>query len=235
MFKGNEMADNCFKKTFELKDERFWAQRKMRYIRLSIILVALFCLPCVVFNIFFCQIKVIGVSMKPTFNINLTDGLSEEEYMASPYQDTVIISRILESEVGDIVIVSYNNRYIVKRLIAKGGQKVTLKREEGTELYAYYVDGVKLNEPYIGENYLKMSTQYFWDFRLRVADETGTDEASITVPEGKIFVLGDNRGVSQDSHRFGCLEESKIFGKVVTYYQYDSNLFLHIFSLIFKK
>ncbi len=229
------MADNSFKKTFELKDENYKKQRKMRYVRLAIILVALFCLPSVIFNIFFCQIKVIGVSMKPTFNINLTDGLPEEEYMASPYQDTVIISRILESEVGDIVIVDYNGKLIVKRLIAKGGQKVTLKKVEGTKLYEYYVDGVKLNEPYIGDNYLKMSTQYFWDFCSRVADETGDDEASLTVPVGKIFVLGDNRKVSEDSHRFGCLDENKIFGKVVTYYQYDSNLFLHIFSLIFKK
>lgn len=229
------MADNSFKKTFELKDENYKKQRKMRYVRLSIILVALFCLPSVIFNIFFCQIKVIGVSMKPTFNINLTDGLPEEEYMASPYQDTVVISRILESENGDIVIVDYNGKLIVKRLIAKGGQKVTLKKVEGTKFYAYYVDGVKLNEPYIGDNYLKMSTQYFRDFS-QVADEVvGTDEASINVPEGKIFVLGDNRGVSKDSHRFGCLDENKIFGKVVTYYQYDSNLFLHIFSLIFKK
>lgn len=86
-------------------------------------------------------------------------------------------------EQGDIVILQRDDFYggepIVKRVIATGGQTVDIDFETG----AVYVDGTLLEEDYINE--------------LTFVEE-GT-EFPLTVPEGCIFVMGDNRNDSDDS------------------------------------
>ncbi len=222
-----------FKQTYETEENKRKKQIVSKISFLIFVICLIFFVPNVIFYSCFCSLKVLGVSMKPTLNKNLAEGMSNEEYSRSIYQDMVIISKFDKGDVGDIVVVQKNGSYIVKRLIAKGGQKVTLKKVAGTNLYEYYVDGVRLSEPYIAENYLEMGDIYFLTFRT-IATEKGTEEASLTVPEGQIFVLGDNRGVSEDSHIYGCLDEENIFGKAVVYYSYDTNFFKYVFDLIFK-
>ena len=86
-------------------------------------------------------------------------------------------------EQGEIVILQRDDFYggepIVKRVIATGGQTVDIDFETG----AVYVDGALLEEDYINE--------------LTFVEE-GT-EFPLTVPEGCIFVMGDNRNDSDDS------------------------------------
>ncbi|MEV0901413.1 signal peptidase I [Actinoplanes sp. NPDC049802] len=60
-------------------------------------------------------------------------------------------------------------------------------------------DGTAIDEPY-----LQLS-----------AEVTGTDCASVTVPEGAIYLLGDNREVSQDSRHWGVVSEEAVTGRVV--------------------
>lgn len=101
---------------------------------------------------------------------------------------------------GDIVISTQPNAFnepIVKRVIATGGQKVDIDFSTGTVC----VDGVKLDEPYIAGN---------------TVDSEGFP-GSVTVPEGQLFVMGDNREHSTDSRSaaIGLLDERYIVGKAM--------------------
>ena len=104
-------------------------------------------------------------------------------------------------EAGDIVIAQrgdFNDGApIVKRAIATEGQTVDIDFETGS----VYVDGAELDEPYIRER-------------------TYTPEGvtfPLTVPEGCVFVLGDNRNDSKDSRHteLGAVDTRKILGKAV--------------------
>ncbi len=95
---------------------------------------------------------------------------------------------------GEIVITAYPNREgdnFVKRVVALEGETVAI--HDG----AVYINGVRLNEPYI-----KGEIQY--------------EMEEITVQPDHVFVLGDNRNDSSDSHdpRIGALPLSMLKGKV---------------------
>ena len=101
---------------------------------------------------------------------------------------------------GDIVVLrkeAFLRDPIVKRVIATEGQEVDIDFYSGT----VYVDGELLEEDYINEpTYL----------------EEGTD-FPLTVPEGSIFVMGDNRNHSSDSRdsRLGTVDTRYVIGKAV--------------------
>ena len=106
-----------------------------------------------------------------------------------------------EPEQGDIIIASKesfkNGEPIVKRMIADEGQTVDIDFEAGI----VYVDGVPLQEDYIHN----LTTTY-----------EGVD-FPLTVEEGCIFVMGDNRRESKDSRspEIGFVEKREILGKAV--------------------
>jgi len=85
---------------------------------------------------------------------------------------------------------------IVKRVIAVGGQTVSIDYNTST----VYVDGQALEEPYINESIMSPPT---WD-----------NITSITVPEGHIFVMGDNRNHSSDSRdpELGVIDVRYVLG-----------------------
>ena len=97
-------------------------------------------------------------------------------------------------------------RTLIKRVIATEGQTVDLR--DG----AVYVDGVKLDEPY---------TDGQPSYPLRTA--SGVDITyPYTVPEDSIWVMGDNRGNSQDSRYFGAIPIDSVTGKAVfKYWPFD--------------
>lgn len=115
--------------------------------------------------------------------------------------DRLIISNLFYTpRQGDIVILrkdTFKDEAIVKRIIAVGGQTVDIDFDEGV----VYVDGRALEEDYINE-----PTYRPLDF-----------DGEITVPEGSVFVLGDNRNRSNDSRdeRIGCVDVRYIIGKVI--------------------
>ena len=101
---------------------------------------------------------------------------------------------------GDIVILTketFLSAPIVKRVIAVGGQTVDIDFESGS----VYVDGKLLNEPYIN---------------ALTFQEEGV-EFPVVVPEGSIFVMGDNRNHSDDSRnsRLGTVDTRYVIGKAV--------------------
>lgn len=102
---------------------------------------------------------------------------------------------------GDIIIASKdsfrNGEPIVKRVIATGGQTVDIDFVTGI----VYVDGAALEEPYVSS---------------RTDVQEGTT-FPLTVDEGCLFVMGDNRHVSQDSRstEIGLIDEREVLGKAI--------------------
>ncbi|MCC8136022.1 MAG: signal peptidase I [Ruminococcus sp.] len=147
--------------------------------------------------------------------IVIVDGESMQNTL---FQDDAIVVSLLysEPEAGDIVIINADDavmlnsdntlRYevglgkkIVKRVIATGGQTVDIDFEKG----AVYVDGVMLEESYVTG--------------LTHLDEGAfTDQYPVTVPEGYVFVMGDNRAYSKDSRslEIGFIAVDSIVGRV---------------------
>ena len=114
----------------------------------------------------------------------------------------LVLSSLLyhDYQYGDIVILrkeTFSKEPIVKRVIATEGQTVNIDFDAG----AVYVDGVLLDEPYINE---------------LTATPEGT-EFPLTVPEGSIFVMGDNRNASTDSRslRLGPVDTRYVIGRAV--------------------
>lgn len=83
----------------------------------------------------------------------------------------------------------------IKRVIALPGEHITIAQEGDV-----YVNSKKLEENYLREGLKTERTGYFYD---------------LTVPEGCLFVMGDNRDHSDDSRLFGCVPIEKIEGKVL--------------------
>ena len=133
-------------------------------------------------------IGVVGNSMVPTLHWN----------------DLLLLRSIgYTPEQGDVVVLrkeSFMAEPIVKRVIATGGQRVGIDYATSTVT----VDGVELEEPYINE----------WMGYPIDTDMTITD---VVVPEGSIFVMGDNRNHSSDSRhqRLGTVDERYVLGKVL--------------------
>lgn len=104
-------------------------------------------------------------------------------------------------EPGDVVVLrkAFDNVTgpIVKRVIAVGGQTVEIDYAAGT----VSVDGAVLEESYILEPMVQRSWQTV---------------TTLTVPQGSIFVMGDNRNISNDSRNpsLGAVEEGYLLGKV---------------------
>ncbi len=139
-----------------------------------------------VFTFVLRPVKVVGDSMLPT----LQDG------------NWLVISAFDRSpDYGDIIVSTQPNKTqsgepVIKRVIATGGQTVDINFDFGI----VYVDGVALDEPYI------------LDRTYRSFDVT----FPLTVPEGYVFVMGDNRNDSLDSRtsRVGLINVNYVLGSV---------------------
>lgn len=157
----------------------------------------------VVMSLFVRHSPVEGSSMYPT----LIGGSSvdTETTLAKGY-DTLLISALYSLEHGDIVIIqepSQPTEPIVKRVIAMGGDTIKINFSNGE----VWLNGEKLEEDYIRRSNVSIPKEEL------EPDENNCWEG--TVPEGHIFVLGDNREVSKDSRYFGFIDERYIIGKAI--------------------
>ncbi|NLL63455.1 MAG: signal peptidase I [Ruminococcaceae bacterium] len=114
---------------------------------------------------------------------------------------SIIFSPFLSSfKTGDIVVIHREDEEaLIKRVIATSGQTIDIDFEKGT----VEVDGIVLEEPYIAE---KTEREF-----------EGGPKFPLTIPEGYIFVLGDNRNNSLDSRspNVGLINEQYVVGKMI--------------------
>lgn len=127
--------------------------------------------------------------------------------LGEPQQGDIIVFHMTSDQEGGL------NEALVKRVIAKGGQTVRIDYNTAT----VSVDGQVLEEPYaalldgndmsIGEMNLKPA--YGYDDKTRVFETV--------VPEGCLFVMGDNRNNSADSRSYavGFVDERRVLGRVL--------------------
>lgn len=95
---------------------------------------------------------------------------------------------------GDVIGFYYGGRILLKRVIGSAGDNIDIDNEGNV-----YVNGERLVEPYLTEQNLGRCELEF----------------PYEVPEGMLFVLGDNRAISMDSRikAIGCVEKDQIVGK----------------------
>lgn len=125
-------------------------------------------------------LQIFGSSMTP----NLQNG------------DIVFSVKTADFEHGDIVAFYYNNKILVKRMVAGPGDWFDMDPDGRV-----YVNNVPISEPYLTE---------------MAYGETNI-ELPYQVPDGKIFVLGDHRATSVDSRNtaVGCVAQEQVVGKII--------------------
>jgi len=163
----------------ELKHERY---RSSYGVTLKSTVFTLICVAAVavlVATLLMPVLQIYGDSMEPS----LIDG------------DIVASVKTGELEQGDMVAFYYNNKILVKRVVASSGDWVDIS-EDGT----VSVNGVILDEPYVEEKALGSCNI----------------EMPYQVPDGRWFVMGDNRATSVDSRdkTLGCVSQEQILGRL---------------------
>lgn len=164
----------------ELKRERYKNKYKRSLKGTIYTLITVAATAVLVATLWMPVLRIYGNSMKPVLN----DG------------EIVVSTATNEFSTGDIVAFYYNNKVLVKRVIATAGQWVDIDAD-GT----VYINGKVLNEPYVKD-------KSFGDCDISLPYQ---------VPENKIFVMGDYRSVSVDSRNtvIGCVSEEQIVGKII--------------------
>ena len=151
-------------------------------------------------NLISARVRVEGYSMVPTLDNGEYVLISRLSYVTGNYRrgDIIVFRPPMYPDISYwqrlFGLPGFDDQYedYIKRIIGLPGE--TVKIENGT----VYINDVPLVEPYI---------------------EAPPDYSNVwTVPEGQLFVLGDNRNNSADSHAWGFLPEKNILGKALLVY-----------------
>lgn len=148
----------------------------------------------VVTHLFFTQVvrpvSIVGSSMYPTLHdkdLALINVIGLKESTLERFDVVVLYAK-------------EDHENIIKRVIGFPGE--TIKYENDV----LYIDGIKYDEDFLNQEYIEFAKKQF-------NSELFTDNFEIVVPEGKYFVLGDNRLNSKDSRQFGAFDFDDFLGK----------------------
>ena len=154
----------------------------------------------ILFSTTFMTIAVVGNSMSPT----LKNG-----------DKLLLIKHGYKLNRGDIVVFQREDSNNVKRILGLEGDVIQFDLDNMT----WIVNGEVYKEEYIEGSY---SDNYFYMSKTEVK-EAIFSKKGLVVPQGHMFVLGDNRNIQEgnvsiDSHVYGTLDTSSIMGKVIKIY-----------------
>lgn len=181
----------------EGKEQDSWRQSLFEWLELLAVVLV------IIVTLFTFVVSIVGVdgsSMYPTLHD----------------RDLMLVQRIAYTpRQGDVIVLrkdhTFGDQALVKRVIATGGQTVYIDYDNNT----ITVDGEILEEPYLNYEYDDM---YGSDY---MADKVDLDPQYVnqefTVPEGCVFVCGDNRNHSSDSRvaQLGMVDERYVIGRVL--------------------
>ena len=174
----------CPPTTEQLEGELKRVRYKSRYrsvLRSTIYsLITVAAIAVLITTLWFPVLRVYGNSMTPT----LQNG------------EIIFTVKMSEFEPGDIISFYYNNKILIKRVIARSGEWVNMDADGNV-----YVNETLLDEPYLDE-------KAFGDCNI---------ELPYQVPDGRVFVMGDHRSPSVDSRNsaVGCVAQEQIVGKIL--------------------
>ncbi len=164
----------------ELKRVKY--KRRYRFVLRSTIytLITVTAVAVLVATLWLPVLQIYGNSMSPT----LQNG------------DIVFSVKTSDFQHGDVISFYYNNKILVKRVIACPSEWVDIDKDENV-----FVNNVLLSEPYLPEKALG-------DCNI---------ELPYQVPDGKYFVMGDHRSTAVDSRStaVGCVAQEQIVGKIL--------------------
>lgn len=164
----------------ELRRERY-RRNYNRVLRSTLFtLISVAAVAILIAMLFMPVLQIFGSSMSPC----LEDG------------DIVVTLKRGDFQQGDVISFYYNNKILVKRIIAFPGDWVDMDAQGNVS-----VNGKPLEEPYLTE-------KAYGDVNI---------ELPYQVPDGKLFVMGDHRSTSADSRNtaVGCVAEEQIVGRMI--------------------
>lgn len=162
------------------------------FINIALFLLILILFAEILFNLRYTSILVDGRSMMPTLT-GAQDGLGG---------DYIFIDKMISPTYGDIVVVEPEEDYvIIKRVVAFGGDSVKIEFGVLSIKYAGTDEFVTVEEDYLSPEF-------------NSPELSKNKYTENTVPEGCMFLLGDNRNESADSRIYGFYKVDDILGVV---------------------
>ncbi len=181
------------------------------------------------FNSTYVVSSVTGTSMQPTINDGVNDQITKEDY--------VYINTKTEIQRNDIIVIDLNpntqNDFIIKRAIALGGDKITIRVGADGFYHTYVIPQGTQNMIQLEEEYVK--NFYEWtngkhgvkenvngiEYEKIFYDNFLINPSSIEevggvlfyeIPENQVFYMGDNRGASSDAREKGTCSIDQVVG-----------------------
>lgn len=118
----------------------------------------------------------------------------------------------------DIVVVDNEKTddYIIKRVIALPGEKIKhtiTTDEDGNRRGQLYINDTLIEEEFLDEE-AKVNTCIRTYGQIEITESSEICKDGLTLPDGYYFVMGDNRGNSSDSRKYGVFKKSDVIGRV---------------------
>lgn len=187
-----------------------------------LVVMFVFCILLAFYKFTSIDTEVSGTSMYPTLHNG--DRILATTIDKYSYDDIVILKEkdMLTSE----------DRYIIKRVIARENDFVDMRYESG--YLRVYRNGILLERKYLQSSYFETEPYQCKNFAsLKSSGIYEVGEYGIKVPQGRIFVLGDNAITSNDSALYGPYDTKDVVAKFKGVMSHDANSFFEFLKYLF--